>query len=648
LEGYACKDPDSKDCDSTLSVECVIPDSDGDGDGKGEDDLVCPDDQQELYSLFMYDSFGDGWEETEIEIKETTTKTSVFKGSLSSGSMGTENICLKPMCYDVKASGGIWGKEVSWEVKPYGKEGAPAISSGGSPMECSFPVAGTSCELTCNGRTDEDPTSDPDYKDFKEMIQCIEKSCPIQLAACVGDDACNTCYEAEDITPQYCFGMDTFNDLVDCALCGCTEESKMDFCMDGDEDADGTCSPSQTLAGGTAIIEFGQCTQFDEIAMLMIEFDDNHFGDLDMFEACAHAYANDNNHDGRTAMSCMRILVNAIDGATQATKVDPIITEAVSSLASLLYHNGENFCDCAEKANDECPICPSFHNFKTLLYESVDACLSLDQIDCAAWSEFAIPCRTKLVSQYNNVNFEDQKQCQYVHDGCGTDVPFPSFRRMDCDVNEEVTAEDWKFYQDFATKCLTEDNGGPTPSPPTTPAPVPATPSGDDSNPKPKPYVPPEDRDKGKGGPSPTPAPQAIPDNNDDGSSASNSTDTNPSPKKGKAGKTSHFWRNLFFLALLGGGGYWYYKTWGTSLEGVAIFCGLVVRFFNSAIARLRGGRLPFTGGAQSGYGYESAGADTMYSGLSMESSTTFEPASLPPPPAAVGQPPQGQDNYYI
>jgi hypothetical protein len=33
------------------------------------------------------------------------------------------------------------------------------------------------------------------------------------------------------------------------------------------------------------------------------------------------------------------------------------------------------------------------------------------------------------------------------------------------------------------------------------------------------------------------------------------------------------------------------------------------------------------------GYGYNSTGSDTMYSGLAMESSTTFEPVHLPPPP---------------
>uniref|UniRef100_A0A7S2YR92 Uncharacterized protein n=1 Tax=Entomoneis paludosa TaxID=265537 RepID=A0A7S2YR92_9STRA len=458
--------------------------------------------------------------------------------------------------------------------------------------------------------------------------------------------------------------MDTFNDLVDCSLCGCTDESKMDFCMDRDNeeerDANSPCSPSQTLAGGTAIIEFSQCTKFDEIAMLMVEFDQNNFGDLDTFEACAKDYRDTPNHGGRTAMSCLRILVNAIDGATQVTKMDPLLTEAISALAGFLYHNGEGFCDCAVKANEECPICPSFHNFKTLLYESVNACESLDIIDCDAWSEFYNPCKNALTSKYTNIDFSKQEQCQFVHDGCGAEVPFPSFRRMDCTVHKEVTQEAWSFYENYAKSCLKNDNG-PTPTPPTptppvpsptTPAPVPFSPTDGGSTPGRKPYVPPEDRD-GKNG-KPTPSNNDVPDNGDNGTpddGSSNSTDTNDvSPGASQPKKKSHFFRNLFWLLVLGGGGYWYYKTWGTSLEGVAIFCGMVVRFGNSVVARVRGSRIPFVGGgggpSGGGYGYASASGndDAMYSGLAMESSTSFEPASLPPPPSAVGQ----DTNYYI
>jgi hypothetical protein len=62
-------------------------------------------------------------------------------------------------------------------------------------------------------------------------MKCIEKSCPVQLAVCMGDDSCKQCYEAEDLTPGLCLGIDMFNDLVDCALCGCTDESKMEFCL---------------------------------------------------------------------------------------------------------------------------------------------------------------------------------------------------------------------------------------------------------------------------------------------------------------------------------------------------------------------------------------------------------------------------------
>lgn len=638
LEPYVCKDPQSARCDTKLNPACEKE------DGNEDDEMLdCEKEDANVYNLVMYDSFGDGWDETKIAIKEHASQSTVFEGELDFGAVGTKQICLQPLCYNVTARGGRWGKEVSWEVKP-DKIGAPTLASGGSPMNCSFAVGGTACENTCTGKSDEDPTEDPDYKAFKEMMECFEKTCPIQLAACKEDSACNDCYEAEDLTPNYCFGMKNFNDLVDCSLCGCTDEGKMEFCMDRDEAGtgpDAPCTPTQTLAGGTAIIEFNECTNFDEIAMLMIEFDQDHFGDLDSFEACAHSFHQD--RKSRTAMSCMAILSNAIDGNTQVETSDPIVSEAVSALADFLYNDGKEFCDCSEKANEACPICPSFHNFKTLLYESVDACKALDEIDCAAWGEFAPNCKENLNDKFKTTDFTDSSQCQFVHDGCGLNVPFPSFRRLDCDKEEgeDSLAKDvWEFYQRFSDRCLNGDAGPapPSPTPPTPAAPVPSSPS-ESSNKKPyvppekrgdkKPYVPPESK------PSPSPT---MPTSD----TSSNSTNTSPSEASKASKKKSHWLRNLFWLAVLGGGGYWYYKTWGTSLEGIAIFLGLVVRCFRSVVARIRGGRLSFTDGG--GYGYDSTGSDTIYSGLAMESSTTFEPASLPPPPSAMGQ----DTNYYI
>jgi hypothetical protein len=75
----------------------------------------------------MYDSFGDGWDKTVVTIAESKNKNrQIFNGGLVTGSQGTAFICLSknPTCYNVDTSGGVWGVEVSWEVKSM-NEGPP-------------------------------------------------------------------------------------------------------------------------------------------------------------------------------------------------------------------------------------------------------------------------------------------------------------------------------------------------------------------------------------------------------------------------------------------------------------------------------------------------------------------------------------------
>ena len=148
-------------------------------------------DTNTVYRLVMYDSFGDGWDGTKLSISDSTGFLYTDK-ALAEGSQGTEFICLSrtPSCYQVDVAGGVWGKEVSWEIRP-ATDGAPSLASGGSPMSCSFPVAGdSSCTNTCTGKTSEDPSKDPDYKEYKTMATCIADSCPIQIGACEADDVC--------------------------------------------------------------------------------------------------------------------------------------------------------------------------------------------------------------------------------------------------------------------------------------------------------------------------------------------------------------------------------------------------------------------------------------------------------------------------
>lgn len=604
-EGFVCKDPKSANCQKSLNPACTNKD-----DQKTQPPRPTCKEGTTMYRLVMYDSFGDGWDGTKLEISQSTSVNSIIHSAeLKDGSEGTDYVCLSktPACYHVEVKGGVWGKEVSWEVKPLA-DGAPSIGSGGSPMSCNFPVAGNSCANTCTGRADNDPTTDPDYKEFKTMTQCINDKCPVQIGQCEADDVCVDCFA--DIPADYCYADEFFNSLLDCAICKCTDSAGSDYCNSkaapgvpsngGGDDDDGwfskdPCSPAETVTGGNAVLAFGKCSDFDQASMMVTDFDQNNFGMLDQFESCSHAYKNRPDRGGHTALGCLKILVNAKDGAFSEETTAP--KEAVQALASHLYDQPAEFCECASKASKDCPLCPSFMNFKTLLYETLDACQSLDEIDCDAWTEFYPVCQANVVRDLGSVDFSKADQCKYVRDGCAGAGPFPVFRRLDCD--KEVSAEAWSFYTKYANGCLSDQPiptpPAPAPTPPA-PAPTPATPPppipsiDDDDYIKPvspsdkKPYVPPEERGKKK----------------------KESSKGSSKPKK-----KSHFLRNMFLLALIGGGAYYYYKNYG---------------FDFSFLQRYRRFR-PVAS-------YDN---NDMYSGLNMESSTSFQPPSLPPTPIDMG-----------
>ena len=116
-DGYACRDPNSAQCDPTQTKFCPSK-------GKDDDVVECGPGEQ-MYRLIMYDSFGDGWDTTKVTIKLQGTSKAVFSGALEDGSYGEEKICLskEPACYTAETGGGVWGIESSWEIKP-AREGA--------------------------------------------------------------------------------------------------------------------------------------------------------------------------------------------------------------------------------------------------------------------------------------------------------------------------------------------------------------------------------------------------------------------------------------------------------------------------------------------------------------------------------------------
>jgi hypothetical protein len=645
-DGYYCRDTQSKRCDPSLTAKCVTPDADK-SKFKPEPDpnsVTCKAGESK-YRLVMFDSFGDGWDSTFLSLTLDGDKSKLlFKGQLKDGAQGTEFICLSsaPTCYHVDVSGGVWGNEVSWEVRPFG-EGTKAIADGGAPMDCTFSVAGASCPRTCSGKPNVDPNLDPDYKTYKEMFNCIREKCVIQVGSCMADPACAPCFSQE--APEYCFANDNFNTVIDCGLCQCTDNYD-GFCetkragpgavipktLPDDQPFQQQCTAAETLQGSSAVLTFSNCTKFDQVAMMVTDFDENNFGALDTFEACAHSFQNDAGHGGKTAMFCMKILADAMIKPESEHK-DGVPTEAIATLATLLYHNAENFCECAGAASAACPLCPSFLRFKTLLYESLDACKALDEIDCAAWNEFYPNCKANLEATFQKVDFGTPAQCKlffsewnsscrvpirtnhhfpalsgdYVKSSCGGAGPFPAFRKLDC--GKELSKTVWDFYVLYDRSCLQGSNGippspaipvtptGPVPTTVVTPAPVytpstlkPYNPSDGDGG-APKPYIPSDDDSTPK---------------------------SKPYPAGGGNGEktgSSHFWRNIFIIGILGCGVYFYYKR------------------SNDSFAFVRYRSAPRNFGSESELMMGGGGGPT----LSLSHSGNFEPPSLPPPPSAMG-----------
>ena len=671
MEGYACRDPKSDKCSPSLArmyeefcdkekeMEEGTPNIEFDDDvlfGEKENEVPQCSSGTMSYRLIQYDSWGDGWDATIMTLAEKdSTSPPIYKGGLKYGSQGTEYLCIpkEPKCYHVEVMNGVWGNEISWELRPLAA-GAPVLAAGGSPSDCTVPLGGAlpSCENTCDKTRPDTSINDPDYMSYKDMESCIEKKCLIQAGVCTQDETCINCM-SED-TPEYCFANDNFNALIDCSMCSCTKDrpsycdaktsSASSTAMSGSSAAshDGNvkpaggaspgaatagsatggtavCGPEQTIKGTQALIKFSDCADVDQMMAMVTEFDNDNFGMLDLFEDCAHTYENEPLHGGKNALDCMKILHNIIldddhDEKTTMAKgangevLNEKVSMAISTLAHHLYTDAESFCNCAADVSKETPACNSFINFKTLLYESVDACKSLDAIDCAAWEEFYAPCKKNLMQMFDKIDFDNQEQCSYVEKMCGGAGPFPSFRRLDC--GGEIAKPAWDFHTMYSRGCL-KSSAGSSPNPPapagTVPVtpPVPQTPKKSEpaSQPSPKkkfePYKP-SNSDAAK-----PYTPYYSPSDSDD-EEADNSY---------KAEKTTHHLRNFAILLVIScAAGYVYIKKRRETFN--------YYRF-----RQMRQNR-------NYGQGLNDGGGE--YAGVSMADSCSFEPPSLPPTPNAM------------
>mmetsp|Transcript_2142 Transcript_2142/g.3952 ORF Transcript_2142/g.3952 Transcript_2142/m.3952 type:complete len:739 (+) Transcript_2142:58-2274(+) len=475
--GFYCADPESTKCDVQYADSCPnVPTSaptptPSCGSGKT------------LYKIGQFDSWGDGWNQASMTVKDDEADV-IYEGSLEEGAEAHVPVCLANGCYDVSLTAGDWGNEISWEIKK--ASGGTVLASGGAPMNCQFPIGGNFCTNTCDGSQPApapiDPDDIPDDDDQANQLQCIAQHCGLQTTDCLSElTGCALCVSNPlNLPVTWCSTNDKYQALTRCEQCHCVEG--MEDSCDGSNGGN-TCEPTAIAYGGKAVFDWQMCTAIGDANNMIKDWDENEFGALDTFETCAHTYHSDPNHGGRTAQDCMQILYDAafnMDGSD----------DIVNIIASKLYYMPGEMCQCSEDAFQDVPNCNTFSRFKVLVHETLDACTSLDEVDCDAWTEFSDKCEPNVVSEFGSVDFYKLSQCEYVKEGCGGAGAFPSFRRLDC--GGEIPKKNWDMWNAYSTGCALaeDDDTKPVPVPPAPYPPGPPTPVPPDVAPGPSPSKP--------------------------------------------------------------------------------------------------------------------------------------------------------------
>ena len=105
---------DLTDADGNIVMSGAAPDSGNTCIGGSEPESVCDGD---IYGVYMFDSWGDGWHGNTIAINGEQ-----FGADFTTGTEAYDEVCLAPACYDVTVGmndgsgleNGSWQNEISW------------------------------------------------------------------------------------------------------------------------------------------------------------------------------------------------------------------------------------------------------------------------------------------------------------------------------------------------------------------------------------------------------------------------------------------------------------------------------------------------------------------------------------------------------
>ena len=116
------------------------------------------------FDLFLYDSFGDGWNGNRYLLRDTTTNAVVVSGTLESGGFDVLSLCLGSGCYSFAVTDeGNYHTEISWTFgatsgeAPYLSQFLVADGAVSGPFEQSCPTLAPTVSLSPSSA----PTSTP-------------------------------------------------------------------------------------------------------------------------------------------------------------------------------------------------------------------------------------------------------------------------------------------------------------------------------------------------------------------------------------------------------------------------------------------------------------------------------------------------------
>mmetsp|Transcript_17855 Transcript_17855/g.35650 ORF Transcript_17855/g.35650 Transcript_17855/m.35650 type:complete len:894 (+) Transcript_17855:145-2826(+) len=463
--GYRCADPKSDKCEKSFNDECPEAEAEAGEDAEKKEEEVEPVKCSKGSSTYtvLQRSTWDGWgnatisvdmisdgEGKEVDDEEDGSATA-YSGGLQKGLEGTSDVCFKDGCYKVKTTTAQWGNDISWEVK---STTGVMMAHGTANNECTFPIGGNMCDNTCDKSMEETETGDHgnDEVDVEKFGMCMNEKCSVQLGICSNDAIhCSPCLG--QIKQSYCYTNTNYKNIIMCGMCSCLEGNEEE-CEKRQKSSKKFspatlpgCTQTDNNAGAGSLLKWSVCGGVGSVSSLLTDWDENDFGGIDSFEACAHEYNLAPKSSNRTALECTQILVDTI--------ASPDEMDVVESITGKLYADAPALCDCTYDAYQKAPLCKDFVKLRTIMHETLDACNALDQIDCPAWEEYAGPCKTKMEAKFKKIDFKDKKQCAFIEGGCGGVGPFPVFRRQDC--GKELSKSTWDFHQEYGTTCNQED-----------------------------------------------------------------------------------------------------------------------------------------------------------------------------------------------